>query len=267
MANMILKSGYKKEYILSVLNLLSTYHDIETIYEKGCFKGLDWNISVPETNSKTIEISIHNFSILKEQILMNQHNPLYNAEASVAHPIPIRQNRYEEIRKELIFNLQNLKSHKKALENDCKETKQYINSLINLNLIHENIHSKIIWNNSLYAKEVKSFHMEKNIQKSYNQLEIIKKLEDLRKTNKLWYKLIEEEKNMLNKISLNCYMEKLSYESVRKVVKKEIWKRALNIIKLLTHKEDAVNAKQLLFYFRFGSSNKIKQKLPGTIKR
>jgi hypothetical protein len=30
----------------------------------------------------------------------------------------------------------------------------------------------------------------------------------------------------------------------------------LNEIKLLTHKEDAVNAKQLLFYFNFGSSHK-----------
>jgi hypothetical protein len=70
---------------------------------------------------------------------------------------------------------------------------------------------------------------------------ILKKLEDLSKANKLWYKLKEEEKGMLNKMSLNCYTEKLSYESVRKVVKKEIWKRTLNEIKLLTHKEDAVN--------------------------
>jgi hypothetical protein len=51
-------------------------------------------------------------------------------------------------------------------------------------------------------------------------------------------------------------MEKLSNYSVRKVVKKEIWKRALIDIKSLKHKEDAINAKQLLFYFRFGSSNK-----------
>jgi hypothetical protein len=51
-------------------------------------------------------------------------------------------------------------------------------------------------------------------------------------------------------------MEKLSYNSVRKVVKKEIWKRAPIDIKSVTHKEDAINAKQLLFYFRFGSSNK-----------
>jgi hypothetical protein len=74
-------------------------------------------------------------------------------------------------------------------------------------------------------------------------------LENLKKSNKQWYKLKNEEKEMLNKMSLNCYKGKLSYESVRKVVKKEIWKRALDEIKHLKHKEEAIKAKQLLFSF------------------
>jgi hypothetical protein len=208
MAKLLTCWGYNRENVISLINQLSIHHDIETIYQRCYFKELEWKIKVPESNLKAREISLHNYSILKVQILMNQHNQLYNAKAKVAHPTPIRQKHDKEIRKELIFSLQNLELHKKALENDCTETKQYFNSLINLNLIHENIHSKIIWNNSLYPKEVKSSHIEKNIRKSNNQLVIIKKLEDFRKTNKLRYKLNEEEKNMLNKMLLNCYTEK-----------------------------------------------------------
>jgi hypothetical protein len=189
---------------------------------------------------------------------MNQHNPLYNSKAKLSKPVLCEYNPEEEIRKELIFTLQSRELHRKALEYDSEKTKQYINSWKTFDLIRESARSRIFWQFSkrLCGKEVDLSHMEKNIQKSRNQLGIIRKLEELRKTNKLWHKLKDEEKEMLNKMSLNCYKGKLSYESVRKVVKKEMWKRALDEIKLLTHKEDAIKAKQLLFYFRFGSSNK-----------
>jgi hypothetical protein len=58
--------------------------------------------------------------------------------------------------------------------------------------------------------------------KSRNQISNLGRLRELREANKLWHKLSEDEKNILNKMSLNCYTDKLSYGSIRKVVKKEI---------------------------------------------
>jgi hypothetical protein len=128
----------------------------------------------------------------------------------------------EEVRRELIFNLRSLQPHKKTFEDDCAETEKYINSQTNSNLIHEDIRVKSYsyFNNNLCVKKINS-HKEENIKNSDNQIMALRKLENLKKTNKLWYKLNEEEKVMLNKMSLNCYTEKLSYESVRKVVKKK----------------------------------------------
>jgi hypothetical protein len=92
MTNTILRCGYKKEYISSVLNQLSTHHDIETIYERGYFKNLNWNITTLELDPKTRETSIHNFLILKEQILMNQYNPLYNSKINTTQTKQIKQD-------------------------------------------------------------------------------------------------------------------------------------------------------------------------------
>jgi hypothetical protein len=68
--------------------------------------------------------------------------------------------------------------------------------------------------NSLYSKEVRPTHLGNSLKNSYNQLLRIKKLENLKTANKLWYKLKEEEMALLNKMSINCYLEKPSYNSV-----------------------------------------------------
>jgi hypothetical protein len=196
--------GYKQEEIPSLLYNLTTHHDIETNYERAIFKDLDWNITIPEMSSEFRDTSTHNFSILKEQILMNQHNPLYNSRANLQTK-PIEDDQNEIIRKELFFNLQNLDTLKKDLANDCAEVLQHINSQPNFNLIHEDIRIKS--NNypihNLYAKEIIRLNTEKDIRNKDNQITILRKLENLKESNKLWYKLKDEEKEILNKMTLN----------------------------------------------------------------
>jgi hypothetical protein len=68
MANKLLKNGYQETYILEVIRQLGIYHDVEVLNERHYFKELDWKILIPETNAETRRISLHNFSILKDQI-------------------------------------------------------------------------------------------------------------------------------------------------------------------------------------------------------
>jgi hypothetical protein len=84
----------------------------------------------------------------------------------------------------------------------------------------------------------------------------LRKLITIRESTKLWHKPASEEKAILEKITINNFLDKLSYNSFRKVLKKEIYKRALAEIKSLEPSEDATNVKQILFYHRLGSSNK-----------
>jgi hypothetical protein len=81
------------------------------------------------------------------------------------------------------------------------------------------------------------------------------KLQALRNKNKFWYKLNQEERVTLEKMSMNLFKEQLSISSVRRIVKKEIWKRALKDIREIKSKNQADKAKQFLFYLRFGSSS------------
>jgi hypothetical protein len=78
MPNRFVKCGYDRAYTTKVMEQLSVHYDIEVINDRNYFKELDWKIVVPNLNSKAREISLHNFSILKDQILLKQHNPLYN---------------------------------------------------------------------------------------------------------------------------------------------------------------------------------------------
>jgi hypothetical protein len=55
----------------------------------------------------------------------------------------------------------------------------------------------------------------------------LRKLTTLREANKLWNKLALEQKAIIDKMSINSFLNKLSYASVRKVIKKEIWKMPL----------------------------------------
>jgi hypothetical protein len=62
-----------------MMNQLSVHYDIEVINDSQYFKELNWKIVIPESNTEARRISTHNFSILKDQIQLNQHNPLYNS--------------------------------------------------------------------------------------------------------------------------------------------------------------------------------------------
>jgi hypothetical protein len=69
---------FDKEYIIQTLELLSKHHPIEIMRRDDDYQNLNWKIAVPQINEKAKQISLHNFSIFKDQILLNQHNPLYN---------------------------------------------------------------------------------------------------------------------------------------------------------------------------------------------
>jgi hypothetical protein len=122
--------------------------------------------------------------------------------------------------------------------------------------------NKLKWQfgNDLYARETKPIHLEKSLENSYSQLQLLKKMESFKNTNKKWDKVSYEEKAMKKRMSMNSYSKKLQFNDVRNVVKKEIWKQAMLEMKQLKSSIQAKYAKQLLFYCRFGSTNKRKKK-------
>jgi hypothetical protein len=71
MANRFLKCGYDRTYTFKVMEQLSAHYNIETIYERCYFKELEWKILIPESNLEARKISLHSYSILKDQVLMN----------------------------------------------------------------------------------------------------------------------------------------------------------------------------------------------------
>jgi hypothetical protein len=54
--------------------------------------------------------------------------------------------------------------------------------------------------------------------------------------------------------------KKLGFGDVRKVRKREIWKLAMNKVKKQKNSMQSKIAKQILFYYIFGSTNKKKKK-------
>jgi hypothetical protein len=58
-------------------------------------------------------------------------NPLYNVKTRESQKIKTERDKNEEVRKDLIFSLQGLTKYKRNFEQDCAETKLYINSIIN----------------------------------------------------------------------------------------------------------------------------------------
>jgi hypothetical protein len=57
---------------------------------------------------------------------------------------------------------------------------------------------------------------------------------------------------------INNFAEKLNFKDISNVVKKKIWKQALKEVKQLKNGMQAKNAKQILFYYKFGSTKKRK---------
>jgi hypothetical protein len=160
---------------------------------------------------------------------------------------------------------------KKPMEdfvNTCRETKNFIDSSLLLTLVPYKAISHFVgyFFFDKYARRCDFTRDKIKLRyKSRNQIDNLCRLRELREANKFWHKLSEKEQSILNMMSMKCYSEKLSYESVRKVVKKEIWKSALDEIKHLKHKEEAIKAKQLLFSFLI-IKQEIQQKLFYTIK-
>jgi hypothetical protein len=95
---------------------LSMHYDIEIINERHYFKELDWKILIPKSNNEAKRISLHNISILKGLILLNQHNPLYNSKIKEEQTYDFKADGNEEVRKKLIFELQSLSKHEENFE-------------------------------------------------------------------------------------------------------------------------------------------------------
>jgi hypothetical protein len=121
MANLFLLCGYDRIYAHQIMEQLNIHSDIEVINEGHDFKGLKWKFMITEINPETREISLHNFSILKDQILLNKHNPLLNTKGIELHKIRIESDKNEEVRKKLIFSLQGKAWHMNRFEQDCQK--------------------------------------------------------------------------------------------------------------------------------------------------
>jgi hypothetical protein len=133
-------------------------------------------------------------------------------------------------------------------------------STIPYNLITQG--NKINWffGTKLFALELKPTHIKNSLKKSSEQMQLLRDMEKFKKENKHWDKVNSEERTMLKKMSVNNFEEKLQFNSVRNVIKKEIWKLAMKEVKSLTDVFKAKCAKQVLFYYRFGSTKKRKKK-------
>jgi hypothetical protein len=141
------------------------------------------------------------------------------------------------------------------------ETENHINSFVEFSIIQWNTRNKLKWyfGYNLFALESKPTHMKSCLEKSHIQMLLLKKMESFKNTNKRWNKVNDEEKSMLKRMSVNNYSEKIQFNQVRNVIKKEIWKLAMQEVKQLKSKNQAKCAGQILFYYRFRSTNKRKR--------
>jgi arsenate reductase-like glutaredoxin family protein len=109
MGDRMWKYGFDKKCIVNTLTQLSVHHDqydIESPYEITGFIDLDWKIIVPKVNKEARNISLHNFTIFKDQIMINQHNRLYNSKIERKHIPSLQAKRNEKVLQELSFDLQ-----------------------------------------------------------------------------------------------------------------------------------------------------------------
>jgi hypothetical protein len=218
---------------------------------------------VPKTNEESRKISLHNFAIFKDQIMLNQHNVLYNNKLIIDQKLTPKINKNEKVIHELLPYLQNSTTHMENFVNDCSITMDYINSFKEYSIsIWKNIDimNNLKWQYNLVARELNQTHAIKCKLKSHEQIQLIQEMRNLGKSNKNWNKVMNNERAMLQKMLANDFKEKLQYGSVRNVIKKEIWKLAMKEVKELKNPMKAKDAKQILFYYRFGSTNKRKKK-------
>jgi hypothetical protein len=122
------------------------------------------------------------------------------------------------------------------------------------------IKSKWQYPNYLYSKQIDSTLHDYNVKKSLKQMQLLKNMEMMKKSNLKRHKLNSDETNILKNMSINNFSSQLRFNDIIIVVKKEIWKLAMTEVKKLKSSIQAKNAKQILFYYRFGSLNKRKKK-------
>jgi hypothetical protein len=151
--------------------LLSEHHDIETSYQRAYLKDLDWKITIQKTNEKIRNISLHNFSIFKDQILMNQHNPLYNNKIGGKQKPSPQINKNEEAIQKLIPDLQAITTQEENFKNDWATTLNHINSFEEFLIIPYSLTSqgnKLSWcfGNNLLALKLKPTHSKNSLKKS-----------------------------------------------------------------------------------------------------
>jgi hypothetical protein len=266
MGDCMWKYKFDKECIVNTLTQLSVHYDqydIESPYQITYFKDIDWKIIVPKTNKKSREVSLHNFSLFKDQIMINQHNPLYNNKIKKEQQPPLQANRNEKVLQELIPNLRVLAAQEENFRKECMATQDYINSFEKFSITQwkfDSVMDNLKWRYKLVVKELKFNQSKKCKMKSWKQLKLLRDMENYKKEHKHWEKETKEERIMLQKMSVNNFEEKLQYYSVRNVIKKEIWKLAMKDVKKLINPIKAKCAKQILFYYKFGSTNKKKKK-------
>jgi hypothetical protein len=266
MGDCMWKYKFDKKCRNNTLTQLSVHHDhydIESPYQLTYFKDLDWKICVPKISAEARNVSLHNFSVFKDQILINQHNPLYNNKLRDIQIPPPKKDRNDEVRANLIHGLQNLATETSDLNDACSQTLEYIKTFKELSIIewtYKDPLDSLKWQFKLKAREIRATQDKKCKLKSAEQLKFLRSAENYKKENKHWKKITNEERGMLQKMSTNSFKNELRYDSVKNVIKREIWKLAMKDLNGIRNPIKAKCAKQILFYYKFGSTNKRKRR-------
>jgi hypothetical protein len=138
MGDCMWKYKFDKECINNTLTQLSVHHDhydVESPYQLTYFKELDWKIVVPKTSTKARNISLHNFAVFKDQIMINQHNPLYNDKLRRKQDPSLQEVKNEEVRLNPITDLQTLTTQTDNFGKACSLTTEYIKSFKEFSII------------------------------------------------------------------------------------------------------------------------------------
>jgi hypothetical protein len=153
---------------------------------------MDRRIIVTKTNTRARNESLHNFSIFKDQILLHQHNPLYNNKLG-KNQIPSSQIiKDEEVLQNFSFNLQTLANHEENFIKDCSVTANYIKSFEEFSIVkweYNNILTNLKWQFKLKALELAPTQSKKCKLKSSEQLILLKNMEVYKKENRHWDKI------------------------------------------------------------------------------
>jgi hypothetical protein len=182
--------------------------------------------------------------------MLNQHNPLYNNKLGKNHVQLSQISKNEKVLQDLSFHPQNIAMQEKNLIEDCSATGNYVKAFEEFSIVKWECSDTLInlkWQFKLKTRELTSTQSKKCKLKSAEQLILLKNMEDYKKENKHWDKVTKEERIMLPKMSVNNFKENFHFNSIRNVIKKEVWNLAMKDLKRLGNSIKAKCAKQILF--------------------